>query len=355
MRAKYPWGHTDSDRPIFFSLDNEPALWSRTHREVHPKKTTYAELIEKGKDYAAAIKDVFPEALVFGPVNYGWNAYVNLNRAPDANGRDFQEVYLAAMKQAERESGRRLLDVLDVHWYSEARGGRIRVTQASTQPVVADARVQAPRLLWDPNYVEQSWIADSLGRRPIHLIPRLFDKIARNYPGTKLAFTEYNYGGGADISGAIAEADVLGIFGREGVFAAAEWPSNPDESFIAAAFSMFRNFDSNGGQFGDTSVYAHTDDAAASSLYASIDSKNPDEMVLVAINKTTQPMLANVHIRNAKAFTHSQIYQLLGKTAGAQLAETIALNDSTLLKLELPPRSVSTILLTIRTFTTPKT
>ena len=43
-------------------------------------------------------------------------------------------------------------------------------------------------------------------------------KIAAHYPGTKLSISEYNYGAGGDISGGIAQADVLGVFGREGLF-----------------------------------------------------------------------------------------------------------------------------------------
>ena len=52
------------------------------------------------------------------------------------------------------------------------------------------------------------------------IIPRLRDKLDEHYPGTKLAFMEYSFGGGDDITGAIAEADALGIFAREGVYAA---------------------------------------------------------------------------------------------------------------------------------------
>jgi hypothetical protein len=37
------------------------------------------------------------------------------------------------------------------------------------------------------------------------------------YPGTRLAITEYNWGGLDGLNGALAQADVLGIFGREGL------------------------------------------------------------------------------------------------------------------------------------------
>ena len=188
-----------------------------------------------------------PKALVFGPVNYGWQGFVKLQDAPDAQGRDFLDFYLQQMRLAEQKAGHRLLDVLDVHWYPEARGGNVRVCEDDARPEVAAARVQAPRSLWDPSYTEKSWITQWSTRGPIRLLPRLREKIEKNYPGTRLAITEYYYGGGADISGGLAQADVLGIFGREGVFAAALWHTGrTDDRFIHAAFAMYRNCDGKG-------------------------------------------------------------------------------------------------------------
>ena len=123
---------------------------------------------------------------------------------------------------------RRLVDALDVHWYPEARGScaanpmdGCRVTEESTDAGVVAARKQAPRSLWDPGYSENSWIVNDSLHAPIRLLPRLKDKISASYPGTRLAITEYNYGAGNHISGAIAQADALGIFGRQELFAAA--------------------------------------------------------------------------------------------------------------------------------------
>ena len=101
VKTKYPHGITDTERPIFFCLDNEPDLWSSTHAEVHPKHPTYEELVEKTIAHAKAIKAVQPKALVFGPVNYGWQGFVRLQGAPDAKNRDFQEFYLKELARAE--------------------------------------------------------------------------------------------------------------------------------------------------------------------------------------------------------------------------------------------------------------
>ena len=53
--------------------------------------------------------------------------------------------------------------------------------------------------------------------------------IADDYPGTKTAITEYNWGGQEHINGALAQADILGIFGAYGLDMATLWgPPDPN-------------------------------------------------------------------------------------------------------------------------------
>jgi hypothetical protein len=196
-------------------------------------------LRDKTIAHASAIKDVSPDAIVFGGVTYGWTDFTNLSGAPDAvtnpshSGRDetgemhYHEWLLQQVHNEEIAQGRKLMDVLDLHWYTEVYADGQRITGDVATPAAVEARVQAPRSLWDPTYAEQSWISQwgtwvgSPGDNgPIKLLPRVQRDIDDFNPGTKIAITEYNYGGNDHISGAIAQADVLGIFGREGVFAA---------------------------------------------------------------------------------------------------------------------------------------
>ncbi|MBS1105454.1 MAG: putative Endoglucanase secreted [Deltaproteobacteria bacterium] len=340
-------GSAGSAHPIFFSLDNEPDLWPATHPRIHPDATTYAELAAKSIAHATAIKNVSPAALVFGPVNYGWYGYVALQGAPDAAGRDFQEFWLAEIEAAQQLYGARLVDVLDVHWYPEAQGGGVRITGTETAPAVVAARLQAPRSLWDPSYTETSWIAqDSVGG-PIALLPRLRDKIDANAPGTKLAVTEYNYGGGQHISGGIAQADVLGVFGREGVFAASEWPLAGDESYIEGAFEMYRNFDGANGRFGDTSVRAGTDDIAGTSIYASVNSSDPERIVVVALNKTAAPIDASIDLANPTPLLGAKVYRLVSTSPSPVAAGDLVPAGGSHLAYTMPAYSVNTLVLAV--------
>lgn len=356
LDSTYPGAFAHATTPIFISLDNEPDLWHTTHARLRGDATnppatqegtnvTYAEIVQRSVDYAGAAKAVNPDVQIFGPVNYGWQGMVRLQDAADHGNRDFLDFYLAQMAQASTTAGRRLLDVLDVHWYPEAQGGGVRITGAETSAAVAAARKQAPRSLWDSTYTETSWITGCCSGGPIRLLPRLKDKIAANYPGTKLAITEYNYGGANHISGGIAQADVLGIFGREGLFAANLWRLADNNSFIYGGFEMFRNYDGTNGSFGDTSIRATNTDAAAASVYASVNTGNPARMVLVVINKNDTAQTAGIAVTHTAQFHAAQVYRLTSANSAPQRAADIPITLTNAFQYTMPANSVTTLVL----------
>ncbi|HEX3598334.1 MAG TPA: glycoside hydrolase family 44 protein [Polyangiaceae bacterium] len=342
MESQFPNAQTDAARRIFYMLDNEPDLWSSTHSEIHPNPATYAEMVQRSTDYASAIKAAAPKTLVFAPANYGWQGYLNLQSAPDANNRDFLEFYLDSMKAAEQTAGKRLVDVLDVHWYPEATGDGKRITDDGTGSGELTARLQAPRSLWDTSYTETSWITQTLNA-PIQLIPRLLKKIADHYPGTKLSISEYNYGAGGDISGGIAQADVLGIFGREGMFAANMWELSGTNTFIFAAFSMYRNYDGNGATFGDTSVSAITSAADASSVYASVASGSGANVVVVAINKQGSTQKAGITLKHTASLAGADVYALTSGNAKPVKGSALTKVATNAFNYTMPGNSVTTL------------
>ncbi len=355
IKGKYPGSATDATKPIFYSLDNEPDLWATTHPRIRGAATgsqgtgpTYTEMLQRTRDFADAIKDVEPNATVFGPANYGWAGFVDLQGASDAGTYgDFHAYYLQQLAAAELTYGHRLVDVLDVHWYPEATGGGTRITDDGTTAALVAARIQAPRSLWDPTYTETSWITSSgSSGGPIRLLPRMQAKINANYPGTKMAITEYYYGGGDHISGGIAQADVLGVFARENLFAATLWRlGSTQHSFIYGAFEMFRNFNGSNGSFGDTSISASTTNVANSSVYASVDSSNPNRVVIVCINKTASAQTAGISLTHTVRMNVAEIYTLTssGSTPVRQADQNITLVNA--FQYSMPAYSVTTIVL----------
>jgi len=361
----YSGAFAATTNPIMIDLDNEVDLWAFTHARLRGDATSpvtsqagtkigYAEVVQLSVDYASAAKDVNPAVQILGPVNYGWGGYVDLQGAPDAAGRDFLNFYLQQMSAAGNTAGRRLLDALDVHWYPEARGACVgnpmdgcRITDNNTEAGVVAARVAAPRSLWDSTYRESSWIQQTLGNgQGINLLSRLMGKITANYPGTKLAITEYNYGGANHISGAIAQADVLGIFGREGLYAATLWPLESNNSFIYGGFEIFRNYDGANGSFGDTSIRATNSDAVNTSVYASVDAGNATRMVVVAINKTGGVLTAGIAVTHTTQFHTAQVFALTSANSVPQrVLPDINITQPNAFQYSMPANSVTTLVL----------
>jgi Glycoside hydrolase family 44 len=343
LESQFPNAQTDPARRIFYMMDNEPDLWSSTHSEIHPAAVTYAELVQKNTQFATGVKSVAPDALVFGPVDYGWEGYITLQNAPNAAGRDWLDFYLTSMSTAEQTAGKRLLDVLDVHWYPEATGGGTRITDDGTGAAEVEARLQAPRSLWDMTYTETSWITADSTNGPIYLIPRLLAKIQANYPGTKLSISEYNYGAGGDISGGLAEADVLGVFGAQGLFAAAMWALDATSPYIFGGFALYRNYDGQGATFGDTSISLANSDTVDTSAYASLFAASSTNVIVVAVNKETTAVSAGITIKHTAALGAADVYVLTSAGASPQKGSGLTAVATNAFLYNMPPRSATTL------------
>jgi hypothetical protein len=262
------WGAADDGGVRYYLLDNEPAIWHQTHRDVHPVGASYDEMAAKMLAYAQVIKSVDAGALVVGPEEFGWTGYflsgldIQTCDAAEAvgdftcypnppdraahGGQDYVAFLLERFRLAEATHGR-LLDVFSLHYYPQADSIFSDDVTAATQ----DRRSRSTRALWDPTYVDESYIGE-----PVRLIPRMKQWVADSYPGTETGITEYHWGAENHINGGTAQADVLGIFGREGLDLATLYTDDalPATTFLARAFRIYRNYDGQHSAFGDTSV-----------------------------------------------------------------------------------------------------
>jgi fibronectin type 3 domain-containing protein len=348
--------------PTFLSLDNEPELWNSTHLEVQGHNpVTSDNYIAKTISLSKALKDQFPNAVIFGPVHYGFQGIYNwqgeLSATPSGTNW-FPDKYMQALKTASTTYGKPLVDVYDFHWYAEdydANGTRILNLNGTT---LTDAQVQlivqSPRNLWDPTFNDTGnsnpWIFQELGSTPINLLGRLQAKINAENPGMKIAITEYESGGWNHIAGTIAQTDNLGIFGAQGVFAASFWPPNGTYSYALAGFRAFRGFDGANASFGDTSLQATSSNVQNVVVYASQDSNTPGRVVFVAINRSTSAKVTAITGQNLSGTAH--LYQMTAASAQTQAtggtlvqpvsAGTMAVSGSSL-TITLPALSVTTI------------
>ena len=348
------FGSNPTTHPVFVQLDNEPELWNSTHLEVQgPNPVTSDTYIAKTISLTKALKDQFPNVLIFGPVHYGFEGIYDwqgeLSATPSGNNW-FPDKYLPAIKTASTTYGKPLVDVYDFHWYSEATDGSGNRVTNLTGPTLTAAQVQAivqsPRSLWDTTYTENSWItADVLGG-PIYILGRLQSRIAAENPGMKISITEYNNGGSQHIAGTIAQADNLGIFGAQGLFAANLWPLSDTEPYTLAGFRAFRDFDGANSSFGDTSLQTTSSNVQNVVVYASTDSTTPGRVVFVAINRSTSSQVTAITGLALSGTAH--LYQMTAATAQGQSpvapvsAGTMAATGSSL-TLTLPALSVTTI------------
>ena len=283
------WGMAGAGGLRYYLLDNESSIWHATHRDVHPAGATMDEIETKILDYAGMIKSVDSTALVVGPEEWGWSGYLlsgydqqygslhgwsNLPDRANHGGQDYLPWLLDQLHQNNTATGKRLLDVFSVHYYPQ--GGEFG---NDTSTAMQLTRNQSTRSLWDPNYVDKSWISDK-----VQLIPRLKGWVSAHYPGTLIAVTEYNWGAEGHINGATAQADILGIFGREGLDIGARWTTPDPSTPTYKAIKMYRNYDGQKSTFGDTGVQDSVDNPDNLSSFAAIRTSD-GALTIMVVNK----------------------------------------------------------------------
>jgi hypothetical protein len=337
------FGPADAGGVRFYAIDNEPDLWSQTHRDVHPARVGYNELARVFLDYASAVKQVDPSAMILGPESSGWTAYwySELDRGVDkfathADRRAHGDLplipwFLRTVRQHDLKAGARSLDVLTVHFYPQAR----RVYSDDSDPGTDRLRLRSTRALWDPTYTDESWI-----RQPVRLIPLLKAWVAAEYPGTRIGLTEYNFGGGDSISAALAQAEVLGILGREDVYMASYWRDPPQDSPTWFAFRLYRNCQGGGPCFGDTSVSARSTAFRTVSAYAS---RQPGWVDVILINKDLaggKRITLSTH--NAQLGSAAQRFEYSSSNLAAiSRKPDLSLAASGAIDLNVPPASIT--------------
>ena len=338
------WGTNANGGLRYYILDNEPSIWHGTHRDVRPTGPTMDEIRNKMLDYAGKIKAVDPSALVVGPEEWGWSGYFfsgydqqygsahGWGSLPDRNshgGADYLPWLLDALRQNNTATGVRLLDVFTVHYYPQ--GGEFSDDVSSAMQL---RRNRSTRSLWDPAYVDETWINDK-----VQLIPRLTGWVNTYYPGTLTGITEYNWGAENHINGATAQADILGIFGREGLDMAARWTTPASSTPTYKAMKMYRNYDGNRSTFGDTSVSATAPNPDTVAAFAAQRSSDGALTVMVIAKSLSGSTPATIALANFAPGGTAQAWQLTAANAITRLPDVGVSGSS--FAVTLPPQSIT--------------
>jgi hypothetical protein len=190
--------------------------------------------------------------------------------------------FLKQCAEYRRKTGRPLLDVFDVHWYPQGEVGGQSVYQGKgVDPKLCALRLRSTADLWDEHYEQESWIKNAAPGKAVALIPRIRNWVEKNNAGMEICLGEYNFGGADNISGALAQTDVLGIFGREKLDLAFLW--HTPEGTQELGWQLFRDYDGKQSRFGDRALAA-TSDQPNLAVYAARRSSDK-ALTVVLINK----------------------------------------------------------------------
>jgi hypothetical protein len=330
-----------------YDLDNEPTWWDANDMDVHPIPFTYDEVTNGGIGTALAIKTEDPTAQVSGPIIDFWWAYFYSKKDIEAGwstgpcfepwsgpadrtahgGTPMVEYYLQQFAQAQTTYGIRLLDYVDLHTYFAGTYNNKSVAfDTAGDTGEQQVRLNSTRALWDPSYTDPNFPQPNYTTdanftancaTPLQapqLIPMMRNWVAKDYPGTKLAIDEYNWGGMESISGALAQADILGIFGREGLDLGTMWPTSDPSGQVPGmmAFAMYRNYDGNNSTFGDTalastSMASGADAEGTLAGYGALRSSDKAVTIMV-INKTYGDLTETLSVANLNPNGPAQSY-----------------------------------------------
>jgi hypothetical protein len=361
------FGKADKGGVAYYTLDNEPGLWMHTHRDSMPRGISAADLVRMNVEYATAVKAADPTAKVIGFASWGPKELAGSNldffKAGVPNGWElpeewsFQEqpkrdgdtqlvYFLKEIKKAEAKAGKRLIDVIDIHWYPEIYAknslGRTErsLNDVAYDPAFTPVQFEALREFWDPTFEPvkplESWTYDPDPKkdrlwRPYHpVIPALKKLLETHYPGTKLAINEYDNGSPEHFHGALLRAAALGIFMREDLYMAQNWHQTGPGHHVYFAQKLYGNYDGQGSKVSGK-VLATTSNNP--DLYA-FGAKRGGTSTLVLVNRNPTRAI-DVTVTLGAAATKVRTF-MLSETLGLRLAEQTAKAEGKTVKVSLP-------------------
>jgi hypothetical protein len=141
-------------------------------------------------------------------------------------------------------------------------------------------------------------------------LPRFQSWVNTYYPGTGISISEYECvakPGSPTITDALAEADILGIFGEQNVALANNFNIPKPGDPLAMSYLMYRNYDGAGSKFGDTSIAATSTVPANLSVYGAVRS-NDGALTVMVINKTASSITNSLTLNNFSTLSTGSSY-----------------------------------------------
>lgn len=334
----------NADQSKYWSMDNEPEIWSGTHDDVMPAQPTANEFMDKYFAVAKKAREKFPNIKLAGPVPANeWQWYKWGDESLTINGQPYSwlEYFIKRVADEQKASGIRLLDVLDIHWYpSESSAAEV---------------LQSHRIFYDENYaypganglktINGGW-DNSLNKE--YIFKRIEDWLDEHFGeghGITLSLSEFGSNSSDPNVNAVLYASMLGTFANHEVEIFTPWTWKTGYWETLHLFSRYAK---------TTSVSATSSQENMVSGYSTINS-NSDSMTVVLVNRDLSTSKA-VKVNLAGFSVSPASYKVL-ELSSLPGSETFESHSSNALKertvtaagksfeITLPPLSVTAVLL----------
>ena len=331
----------DMKRFEYWSMDNEMEIWSGTHSDL-PLTVTQQFLVERYLDVAKKAKKAWKDIKLTGPVaanEWQWCGVDSDPNAAEERNYCWLEYFIKKVAEAQKASGVKLLDVLDIHWYP-------------TEKTYED-RINWHRVFFDTTYVypgangikkvnggwDNSIVKEFIFQRLNDWMNAYFGK---NH-GIGLGLTETDLTTDDAMLTALIYASFLGTFMDNGVelFTPWSWGDGMDE--VAHLFIRY------GHEF---RVASTSSNDSLVSAYSSV-TESQDSMTIILVNRSEKmSQTVNLSVENFEALPQAQtltLSDLSGETFVSHTENALrhgtAVASDAKFSLELPAKSITALLL----------
>lgn len=286
------FGRADQGGISVIALDNEPMLYTETHRDMWCKGFTYDEYWERTKKAAEGIRKLDPSVKIAGPALWGWTAYSHATadlEYREEHGLRWDETdkfpdykkfgpfaldFMRRCAEYKKKTGRDLIDIFVFHGYpmTPQLGWDQQAKFAKPTPELQEFRVRDVRKFWDESYRDpETWMGkESWANGNIAYIPLMKRWMKESGWDAPIAIGEYDHAGpegGFEISAAVAQAESLAAFARMQLAYAMYWADPRKNGPTYFAFKMFRNPDGKRTAVGDNFTVGEVSDNDSVSVY----------------------------------------------------------------------------------------
>jgi hypothetical protein len=320
------------------SIDNEPMLYTATHRDIWCKGFTYDDFWEHTKKYAELIRQADPSVKIAAPGLWGWTAYVHssadldyrvehdlgwdkMDQLPDYKKYGpFARDFMRRCAEYKKKTGHDLIDIFVFHGYpmTPQLGWDNQAAFAHPTPELQELRVRDVRKFWDESYRDpETWMGkEAWANGNIAYVPLMRRWMKEAGWDVPIAIGEYDHAGpegGLEISAAVAQAESFAAFARAQVSYAMYWADPRKHGPAYFAFKMYRNPDGKRTAVGDRFVLAEVSDTNSVAVYLFKDTQR-NVGSLIILNKRasigarlTVQLSAPLPAQKATRYEYSQV------------------------------------------------